>query len=609
MQFAALAQVLIRRWYIFLIGAILGLGQAYLTSTDAPQRFESFVTLQLNPAARGGLLEYTDDPTGRSGNNINTLAASYAEVLRSRTFGQLVVDQLGLSVPPEAVANSITARLTPNTNIMRLAVTWDNPQDARRMAQGVAEVFLTENLRRQQEEGGTQVRLAEMETLLKAYPTRLDALRRQRDDLDGAIAGGDTSRISELNNVEQRIQALETTYSNLLIETGRARSSFDTATILDSASAARAITTTPRYQAMVGGLLGGLVAAGALAFLLEQLDHRMRSPSDIVSVISTAPASVVGRINTRKWPKNVRRSGLVALHDSHTPAGEAFRTLRTYLRFKALKNPFKSIIVTSSLQGEGKTVVAANLAVTLAKAGSRVLLIDADFRRPELHKTFGVERDPGIMEALNQHESAKRAAQSAPAQVLTGSVPARTRQGGVRGIFGHQATSEGPPSQVQALRSADSARIGSVIKTISSGVEGLELLPVSHSVLDPTPLLGSEDFASFIKEQERYWDYVIIDTPPVGPVADALLVAAATDGILVVARNLKASRSSLRRTLDALDQTGKPILGVVLNDYRADPLSKYTSSGYYYHYGDYYSSDGADDVAVKAPRQNGTSQA
>jgi Mrp family chromosome partitioning ATPase len=426
-------------------------------------------------------------------------------------------------------------------------------------------------------------------------------LRRQRDELDSAIAGGDTSKISELNNLEQRIQALESTYSNLLIETGRARSSFDTATILDSASAARTITTTPRYQSVVGGLLGGLVAAAALAFLLEQLDHRMRSPSDIVSVTSTAPASVIGRISTRKWPKEVRRTGLVTVYDSHTPAAEAFRTLRTTLRFKALKNPFKSLIVTSSLEGEGKTIVAANLAVTLAKAGSRVLLIDADFRRPELHQVFGVQREHGIMEALSEHESTRRAHPLTPIAV-SAPAPFHSEDGSLSPL--QHSTSAQHPSQAAAASAHSQA---SIAKPFETG--GLYVLPVSHPVHDPTPLLGSENFVSFIKEQEEYWDYVIVDTPPVGPVADALLVADATDGILVVARNLKTSRSALQRTLDALNQTGKPILGVVLNDYRADPLSKYTSSGYYYHYGSYYTSDGADDVAAGTPQRNGTRRA
>src|SRR5438067_13882218 len=122
MQFASVAQVLLRRWWVFLLFAAIGLGQAYLTSTDTPHRYESFVTLQLNPSAKGGLLQYTGDPNGRYGSDITTLAASYGEVLRSRAFGQVVVDQLGLGTTPEAIAGSVTSRLIPNTNIMRLAV-------------------------------------------------------------------------------------------------------------------------------------------------------------------------------------------------------------------------------------------------------------------------------------------------------------------------------------------------------------------------------------------------------------------------------------------------------------------------------------------------------
>src|SRR5437870_4417199 len=131
MQFAAVAQVLLRRWWIFTLLAAIGLGQAYLSSSDAPHRYESFVTLQLNPSAKSGLLAYSGDPNGRYGSDITTLAASYAEVLRSRAFGQVVVQQLGLDASPEAIAGSVTARLIPNTNILRLMVTWDNSQEAK----------------------------------------------------------------------------------------------------------------------------------------------------------------------------------------------------------------------------------------------------------------------------------------------------------------------------------------------------------------------------------------------------------------------------------------------------------------------------------------------
>src|SRR5437870_3174685 len=114
MQFAALAQTLLRRWWVFALFAAIGLGQAYLSSSDPPREYESTATLQLNPAAKSGLLLYSSD-SGQYVGDISTLASSYAEVLRSRAFGQVVVDQMHLNTTPEAIAGSITARLIPNT--------------------------------------------------------------------------------------------------------------------------------------------------------------------------------------------------------------------------------------------------------------------------------------------------------------------------------------------------------------------------------------------------------------------------------------------------------------------------------------------------------------
>src|SRR5713226_6753380 len=134
-------QALLRRWWLFLVLGALGLSIAYAVSMVAPKKYESAVTLQLNPAARGALLAYGSEAGGAG--TIATLAASYTEVLRSRSFGELVVRQLNLAVPPEAIATAINARLIPNTNILRLSVSWSNPADAQQLGQAVAEIFVS----------------------------------------------------------------------------------------------------------------------------------------------------------------------------------------------------------------------------------------------------------------------------------------------------------------------------------------------------------------------------------------------------------------------------------------------------------------------------------
>src|SRR5437870_60181 len=118
MKLVLFARIVLRRWWLLPLFAALGLGIAYFWSSRAPERYESVVTLQLNPAGKSALLPYAAEARA---DRVTTLAASYLEVLRSRAFGEIVVRELGLNTTPGAIAEAINARLIPNTNIFRLA--------------------------------------------------------------------------------------------------------------------------------------------------------------------------------------------------------------------------------------------------------------------------------------------------------------------------------------------------------------------------------------------------------------------------------------------------------------------------------------------------------
>ena len=182
---------------------------------------------------KSAFLPYLSDPTSASSASpVVLLAASYREVLRGRTFGEVVVQQLKLKVSPDAVASAINTQLLPNTNILRLSVIWDTPADAVQLTQRVAEIFISENLRVQQSEPTTQARLSQLEQSARDIQLRRTPLEQQRDRLDQAVAHGDMSRLSELNQLEASLTGLETSYANVLVEMSRIRGSFDTAAIL-----------------------------------------------------------------------------------------------------------------------------------------------------------------------------------------------------------------------------------------------------------------------------------------------------------------------------------------------------------------------------------------
>jgi non-specific protein-tyrosine kinase len=530
------AQVLLRRWWLLVILGAAGVGLAYYVATSAPPRYVSTVSLQLNPAGRSPFLPYaSSDSTNTGTSPVTGLAASYREVLRSRAFGELVVQQLQLSIASEWIGSAVTTQLIPNTNILRLIVVWDNPTDAQHLAQRMAEIFIVENQRRQQSQPVNQAQLADMEQSASDIRGRIGPLQQQRERLGQAVSRGDMSRLTELSGLEDRLGVLQSSHANLLVEISRIRGSFDTAVILDPATAGSPVDTTPLLQAVVFGLLGGLGVALGAVLLLEYLADAVRTRRDVVAVAGVPPLARVRHATTRRWRPSRRSGALVMLDMSPSSAAEAFRSLRASLRLATPPHPLSTLVITSAGASEGKTFVASNLAIAEAQAGKRVLLVDADLRRPMVHTWFGVPGERGFTDAL-----------------------------------------------VQVGR-ADPGESIEIPGVIASGLDNLWLLPAGHVPPNPGELLGSDALARVMDRLGHQWDMVVLDSAPVGPAADTLLLAHHASASVVVARCGRTRRTTLHGALAALFGTGRPVLGVVLNDERPSPLARFSRYDYYHH--------------------------
>jgi capsular exopolysaccharide synthesis family protein len=554
MSRVGLAESLLRCWWLLALLGALGLGVAYASYASAPKHYQSTVSLQLNPAARSGFLPYgttASDSTDYASDALTSLAASYREVLRSRAFGQIVVQRLQLPVSAEAVAGSINAQLIPNTNILRMTVTWSNASDAQQLAKAVADLFITESLPQHQMQVGIQQHLADLQDSATSIRKMLPGLRDQRDRLDQAVAHGDLSRLPELNELNGRLSTMESAYAGVLSEITRTQTQLDTATILEDATPAQAVLAVPLPQALLMGLLAGLAVGACIAAALERLRDVVRSPEDVVALCGSAPLAAIGKVDK---PRSLRRNGrppLVLLQSPRSPAAEAFRILRTNFRFATAEKPVRVLVVTSAGPGEGKTLVASNLAIALAHTGLRVLLVDADIRRPSIHTAFGLPQTRGLV-----------------------------------GLLHHAGPGHDP-----TWTSADQ-----VPGATPSGVADLTILPSGQPPDHPSELLGSVAAGRLIQHLGRLWDLIIVDTPPVGPVTDGQLLAAQADGVLTIVRSGKTPRAGLRGALEALRYAGTPVLGVVLNDLRPGALSRYTTYGYYYS--GYYGKPGAEASTV-----------
>lgn len=289
-------------------------------------------------------------------------------------------------------------------------------------------------------------------------------------------------------------------------------------------ASSKASYPSPSKFLALGTLLGGLTGFG-LAWLRNLLDHRLRSIDEIANALQLP---VLGVLPFQGSVSNRSHVGRVVSEQPRSTAAEAVRTLRTAMHFGLSDDGnVQTIAITSPSPGDGKSIVASNLAIAMAQAGQKVLLMDADLRKSRQHEIFEVESKHGLV------------------SVLTERLPFD-----------------------QAIR---------------SGVVGtLDLIPCGEHPSNPVELLNNEYFAELLEELKKRYDKIIIDAPPVMPVADARVIAAQTDSVILV---LRAERSTRRLSLAArneLWQVRAKRLGIVVNGV---PSRKQGTYGYGYGYG------------------------
>lgn len=308
------------------------------------------------------------------------------------------------------------------------------------------------------------------------------------------------------------------------------------------------------------GLMLGLMLGIGLAFLLDALNTSIRRPEDIEAALHLPGLAVIPRLT----PAN--RGGLAGLLKKGDKAGgtnpraaaigtaaqpfsigtEAFRMLRTNLFWSDGSEQLRTLVVTSAAPGDGKTLTAANLATSFAHDGLRVLLVDCDIRRPQLHGLFRAPRSPGLLDLL---------------------APGRETGGDVRSL------------SLADVGDGDGDPVAHVVR--STPFRGLSLLTCGTLPTNASNLLSGVRMRSLLELLKARFDLVVLDTPPVLATADAGILGSLTDGVLLVVRAGQTERAAAQRASAQLASSGARVLGVVLNDPKGE-VSQY--GDYYYPY-------------------------
>jgi capsular exopolysaccharide synthesis family protein len=305
--------------------------------------------------------------------------------------------------------------------------------------------------------------------------------------------------------------------------------------VTDPAETPRRPAHPNRRNHLAFGLFAGLFTAVGLAFLSEYLDNRIKSPEEIKTHLGLPFLAMIPALQ-----KQAVESGALTVTSATVghDFGEAFRALRTSVLFAFPEAKCRTVVVTSTAPGEGKTSVSVNLALSLSLAGQRVLLIDADMRRPTAHTLIGAPQEPGL------------------SNVIVGN-----------------------------------ARASESVKQTST--KGLWFLGAGRIPPNPAELLASRRAHDFLRTLRDHFDWIIIDSPPVLAVADSAILAHEASGVLFVVGSEMTERGAARSALDQLDAANATYVGAVLNRVQLARDAYYYARYYRREYSGYYAAQPA----------------
>lgn len=476
-----LAGVLRRRWWVMLMVPLIALGAAVLLAARQAPEYAStakvLVSDQDLSAIVAGVPTQEGDPDRALATAIEIARLPAVQDEAETAAGP--VDQvtrddavIGFDVITDASSGLLS-------NVLAVTVTSDDAGYAQRLSTELANAFVafrgelnTREIRQAREDTGT--RIAEL-----------------RD------AGRDSGAVYD--ELVARYEQLGT-----LLTLGGAQ-----ARVLAPGDTAEKVGPSPVRNG-IAGLILGLLLATAVALGIDRLDWRVRSHDEISEALGIP---VLGRLDDPA--REAKRAGLVTLVRPNDPAAEAFRMLRTNLKFALKVLDGRSVVVTSTLEGEGKTSTCCNLGVVCAAAGMDVVLVDLDLRRPRTHTYLGLERAPGVSE------------------VVAGDVPFAAALRDIAGPAGSE---------------------GGRLRVLTAGTR----------IASPGEFAGSRAVAEMLGAIAETCDLLIVDAPPALAVGDALALGAAVDAFLVITRADRADRRALADLRNELARSQTPIAGVVL---------------------------------------------
>lgn len=503
-------------WLIVLAGILAGAASFYATS-QLPNQYQATAKIMV-----GESFQSLNPTTGQMATS-SALAQTYIQLVKTSLVLQAVIDELGLNISPVTLREMVNASQIEGTQIIQVRATDTNRTRVATIANSVANQLsllgpATSDAELNKRREFVQTQIDDLETKIREAALQIQELENSLKTTTGIREAADKrAQLDQLRAQVASWQQQYTQYVNFITPQTPNKLS-----ILEQAEEPAAPYAPNMVLNVTLAVVVGILLAIAVAFLIEYLDDTLKSKDDVSRVLSLSTIGEIGSLRGNKGDK------LVTANEPRSANAEAYRILRTNISFSAVDKPLRSIMVTSASPSEGKSVTAANLAVTMAQAGYRTILVDCDLRKPSQQKIFNISNDTGLTNCLLSHANL---------------------QNFVR------------PTRVENLR----------------------ILTTGPLPPNPAELLGSRSMNDLLAALQGDSDVLIVDCPPVLAVADASILSRVIDGVLLIIDSGQTRRESAARAKETLTQAGARVLGVVIN--RVSRGNSYYAYNNKYYYG------------------------
>lgn len=510
---------LYRWWWLLLLATVLGAIVSFLAARQQPPIYQSHATILI------GNVFNNPYPNGSEFWLGQQLAQTYADIAKRQPVRDRTMAALGIGWLPD-----YTVTVPSNTLLIEINVRDTDPARAQAVAQELAnQLVLSSPTAPRSEDQERQAFLKEqLQNLEKQINDTQLELQSRQSELGGLTSArqiADTT--SQIGGLHNKMNTLQTNYAALLVSSQQG--AINSLSVIESASAA--VQTGPDIaRTVIAATAVSLVLAIGGAYLLDYLDDTIKTPEEIAHLVDIPLLANVVSLSRDQEPAR----GLVVSTHPRSAIAESFRALRTGIQFSTMDRPGRLLLVTSPSPGEGKSTLAANLALVLAQASQRVLLIDADLRRPVQHSLFQMSNLNGLTSLL-------------------------------------LAVGDG------VSREQFEASLDEVVLHTPYGIDLLTSGPIPPN---PSELLGSERLKHVLDAILESYDYVVLDSAPLLPVTDTVVLSTRVQGVLVVLQAGRTRRVQLKRAVHALADVKAHVVGLVLNRVETKGDSLY----YYYYY-------------------------